>query len=119
MPGTIKAVVFVGDSLRELQQLPDQARRDLGHALFLVQTGDTPSCSKALKGFPVALREIRVWHDKETYRGVYTANLGNRVYLLHVFHKKSTRGIATPIHEVEKIRARLQEAQRMEAEAHE
>jgi phage-related protein len=30
--------------------------------------------------------------------------------VLHAFQKKSTRGIATPAREIERVRARLQEA---------
>jgi phage-related protein len=42
-----------------------------------------------------------------TYRAVYTAKLAGRIYVLHVFQKKSTRGIATPKHELDLIKARL------------
>ncbi|HWK88570.1 MAG TPA: type II toxin-antitoxin system RelE/ParE family toxin, partial [Longimicrobium sp.] len=46
-------------------------------------------------------------HDGYTYRAVYTVRIKDAVYVLHVFQKKSRRGIATPQHEMELIRARL------------
>ncbi len=69
-----------------------------------------------MKGFSVAVQEIRLRHDKESYRAIFTVALGNTVYLLHAFHKKSKSGIATPKHEIEIIRKRLKEAERLEAE---
>jgi phage-related protein len=47
-----------------------------------------------------------------TYRGVYTVQLAGVIYVLHVFQKKSKRGIATPKHEIDLIRRRLAEAER-------
>ena len=46
-------------------------------------------------------------HRGDTYRAVYTVRFATRVYVLHVFQKKSKRGIATPQRDIELIRARL------------
>ena len=43
----------------------------------------------------------------DTYRAVYVVNLGDRIYVLHCFQKKSTRGIKTPKKEIDLIRRRL------------
>ena len=55
-------------------------------------------------------------HDKEAYRAVYTVALGDVVYLLHVFHKKSNEGISTPKKHLELVKLRLAEAMRLEQE---
>jgi len=34
-------------------------------------------------------------HDGDTYRAVYTVRLAARVYVLHVFQKRSKHGIKT------------------------
>ena len=39
-------------------------------------------------------------------RAVYTVKLAGAVYVLHVFQKKSTRGISTPRREIELIKER-------------
>ena len=54
--------------------------------------------------------EIVENHDASTYRAVYTAELASAVYVLHVFPKKSKRGIATPKAEMQLIRKRLKDA---------
>jgi phage-related protein len=48
--------------------------------------------------------------DRNTYRAVYGLKLDENIYVLHCFQKKSTRGIATPKHEIDVIRQRWQDA---------
>lgn len=67
-----------------------------------------------MKGFGGArVMEIVDRHDTNTYRAVYTAQFEEAVYVLHAFQKKSKRGAATPKPEVELIRRRLAEAERL------
>lgn len=70
-----------------------------------------------LKGFGVAgFVELVEDHKGDTYRAVYTVRFATRIYVLHVFQKKSKRGIATPQNDIELIRARLRWAERLYAE---
>lgn len=50
-------------------------------------------------------------HRGDTYRAVYTVRFATAIFVLHVFQKKSKRGIATPQKEIELIRARLRWAE--------
>ena len=49
--------------------------------------------------------------DGDSYRAVYTVKFAGVVYVLHAFQKKSKKGIATPRHEIELIKARLKRAE--------
>lgn len=51
----------------------------------------------------------------DTYRAVYTVRFMARIYVLHVFQKKSKRGIATPREDIELIRARLKWAEQIDS----
>jgi len=42
-------------------------------------------------------------------------SISDRVYVLHCFEKKSTRGIRTPKREIDLIKQRLRRAREMEA----
>jgi len=44
---------------------------------------------------------------------VYIVQFADVIYVLHAFQKKSKRGIATPQKELDLIRRRLAEAQRL------
>ena len=39
-----------------------------------------------------------------TYRAVYTVSIGDSIYVVHAFQKKSKAGIATPKSEMDVIR---------------
>jgi phage-related protein len=54
--------------------------------------------------------EIAVRYDKDAYRAVVALQLGNKLYVLHAFQKKSKRGIETPKRDVELIKQRYKEA---------
>ena len=51
--------------------------------------------------------ELKESHEGNAYRAVYVAKLKDTIYVLHCFHKKSTRGIATPQKEIALIEQRL------------
>lgn len=83
---------------------------EVGYALYLAQRGEHPPQAKRLKGELGGLIEIVEDFDGNTYRAVYTVKLRGAVYVLHVFQKKSTRGIATPRREIELIKERYARA---------
>ncbi len=56
------------------------------------------------------LEIVEDWRG-DTYRAVYTVKFGASIYVLHCFQKKSTKGIATPKPELDKIQARLKAAE--------
>ena len=68
----------------------------IGHALDLAQRGDKHPDAKPLKGFGGAqVLEVVVDDNRCTYRGVYTVRYEGVVFVLHIFQKKSTKGIKT------------------------
>ena len=106
----LKPVVWVGDSLRVLKTFPAPVQDEVGYALFLAQRGEKHESAKPLKGFGAGVLEMVSDHRGDTFRAVYTVRLGERVFVLHAFQKKSKRGAATPQAELEMIRRRLKRA---------
>ena len=103
----------MGSCRANLQEFPAQVQRDIGHALYAAQKGETDPSAKPLKGFGGAsVMEIIDRHDTNTYRAVYTVRFAGAVYVLHVFQKKSKRGIATPRKDIDLIKQRLVVAER-------
>jgi phage-related protein len=110
----IKAVVWVGPTRKELRAFPRPVQRAFGLALYAAQIGETAPDAKPLKGFGGAgVLEIVEDHRGDTYRAVYTVRFATRIYVLHVFQKKSKRGIATPQKDIELVRARLRWAEQI------
>jgi phage-related protein len=82
-------------------------------ALYTAQQGMTDPAAKPLKGFVgTRVMEIVERYRADAYRAIYTTHFANAVYVLHVFQKKSKRGIATPKPDIDLIKSRLAEAQR-------
>jgi phage-related protein len=119
MPPVERPIVWVGSSLRDLSRFPREVRRDIGYALRAAQEGETDPAAKAFRGFGGgSVIEIVSDHRGETWRTVYTVRYAEAVYVLHAFQKKSKRGIATPQREIDLIRGRLAEAERIHRGRH-
>lgn len=108
----LKPIYWVGSSKDDLMDFPEDARVEVGYALFWAQQGDKHSSVKPLKGFKGAsVLEIVEDHNTNTFRVVYTITFKEAIYVLHAFQKKSKHGIATPKKDMDLIEARLKRAQ--------
>lgn len=108
-----KPLDWIGSSKRDLKALPDEVIDVFGYALYLAQVGQKHEQAKPLRGFGSAgvLEIVEDWRG-DAYRAVYTVRFARRVFVLHVFQKKSKSGIRTPKAELDLIRERLQAAER-------
>lgn len=102
----MRDVEWIGSSLADLKRFPRAVQRDIGFALFRIQLGEMPGHTKPLRGL-AGVYEIRSDFMTDTYRTVYAAKVGTKIYVLHAFQKKSKSGIATPKPDMELIRTRL------------
>jgi phage-related protein len=116
-PPSLKPLYWVGSSKRDLRLLPDPVQDVFGYALYLAQAGKKHEQAKPLRGFGSAgvLEVVEDW-DRSTYRAVYTVKFSGVVFVLHVFQKKSTSGVATPKADIDLIRERLKAAEQIAKE---
>ena len=113
VPGQLKPLEWIGSSKKDLKALPDEVMDVFGYALHLAQAGGKHTQAKPLQGFGSAgvLEVVEDWRGN-AYRAVYTVRFEERVFVLHVFQKKSKSGIETPKPDRDLIRKRLQVAAR-------
>lgn len=104
-----KQLKWVGSSKKDLLEFPEDVRSEMGFALYTAQLGETYESAKMFKGHGSGVYEIVSDHDKNAYRAIYVVNIGDVVYVLHAFQKKSKKGIATPKEEIEVIKERLKQ----------
>ena len=57
--------------------------------------------------------EIALPFRGDAFRVVYAVQLGDEIWVVHAFQKKSTQGIKTPQHEIELIKERLKRLKEM------
>ena len=106
-----KSVVWIGTSHEDWKAFPDDVQDVMGYVLHLAQCGEKAANTKPLSGFKGAsVLEITDDFDGNTYRAVYTVKFQEHVYVLHVFQKKSKKGITTPKSHIQLIKQRLKKA---------
>jgi len=113
---SLKLLEWVGSSKRDLLALPGEVVDVFGYALYLAQTGGRHANAKVLHGFGGGgVLEVIQEFRGNAYRAVYTVRFEERIFVLHVFQKKSKSGSATPKPDMDLVWTRLQAAsQRIE-----
>lgn len=86
----MKTLQFVGSSLDDLRDFPEEARRAAGFELDAIQRGLMPSDFKPLLTVGTGAYEIRI-HVLGEWRVVYVAKFDDAVYVLHAFQKKTQK----------------------------
>jgi len=84
-----------------------RARRYRLRALGRTTGGDEP-WSQATPRSRRRRHEIAVQDASGAYRAVYTVSIGDSIYVIHAFQKKSKAGVATPKIEIDLIKQRLE-----------
>jgi phage-related protein len=102
----MKPVIFLGDSLKKLKGFPEGARTDAGRELRRVQAGVEPRDWKPMKDIGRGVREIRVADKAGAFRVIYVASIGDNVFVLHAFQKK-TQKTPQPDLDIAKLRYKL------------
>lgn len=102
----MKRIEFLGDSLAEIRSFPETARKEAGVQLHKIQLGLDPSDWKPMTDIGPGVREIRIRDVSGVFRVLYAANIGDAIYVLHAFQKKTQR---TPKRDLELAASRLKQ----------
>ena len=101
---------WVANTLEILKRFPKEVQRDIGYALGFAQEGKKSAAAKPFTCKYHGVFEIVAPFDGNTYRAAYSIKIGIKIYVLHVFQKKSKTGIATPKPDVDLIEKRFRAA---------
>ncbi|MDB5071431.1 MAG: toxin RelE [Candidatus Eremiobacteraeota bacterium] len=107
-----KELVWISTSYKDLIAMPDEVQDAIGYALDLAQRGAQADYAQQMKGRLRDVIEVRSSDDtgNSTFRAAYTVTLGDIVYVLDAFQKKSKKGIETPKVDLDRIEGRLKQA---------
>jgi phage-related protein len=86
----MKPLKFVGSSLDDLRDFPDEARRAAGFELYAIQSGLEPTDWKPMNSIGSGAKEIRI-HIRGEWRVIYVAKYADEIYVLHSFQKKTKK----------------------------
>lgn len=107
-----KSILWISSSKKDMIKMPKDVMTNFGYGLYQAQMGTHPDIAKTLSGFGNAnVIELIQDHKGDTFRAVYTVKFSKAIVVLHVFQKKSKKGIETPKSDIELIRSRLKMAE--------
>ena len=86
----MRTVVFEGNTLEIIRQLPDEVRQRTGYEIDRVQRDVEPENWKPFPTIGQGVREIRVQVGRQ-YRIIYIAKFESKIHVLHVFMKKTQK----------------------------
>jgi phage-related protein len=112
-PPVLRPVIWLGNTKTNLLEFPKGAQKLIGDELQLMQFGGMPKDAKPFKGVGSGVFEIALRYNTDAYRVVVAVQLGDKIYVLHAFQKKSKRDIETPKKDIDLIKQRYKEAQEL------
>ena len=66
-----------------------------------------------MKGLGSGVFEVALPYRGNAFRVVYAVQIGDEIWIIHAFQKKSTAGIKTPKHEIDLVKDRLRRLKEM------
>jgi phage-related protein len=92
---------------REFETFPEDAQFTMLRALAIAAEGGKSDIAKPLKGVDGGVFEIALKHRGDAYRTIYAVQIGDDVWVVDAFQKKSKSGIKTPQMDVDRIKDRI------------
>ena len=108
-----RPVSWIKAALKGFNEFPEGAASVCLAALTIAAEGGKADTAKPLHGTGSGVFEIALPFRGDSFRVVYALQLGDDVWVVHAFKKKSTHGIKTPEREIDLIKERLKRLKEM------
>jgi phage-related protein len=92
---------------KEFEEFPVGAQEICLAALTIAAEGGKADVAKPMKGMGSGVFEIALRFRGNAFRVMYAVQIGNDLWVVHAFQKKSKTGIKTPKQDVDLIQDRL------------
>ena len=92
---------------KEFEDFPVGAQEVCLAALTIAAEGSKADIAKPMTGMGSGVFEIALRFQGNAFRVVYAVQIGDDLWVIHAFQKKSKTGIKTPKQEVDLIKERL------------
>jgi phage-related protein len=103
----IRQISWLKGALRDFEAFPLGAQEDAALALSVAALGGKADTAKPLKGAGSGVFEIALRHRGDAFRVIYAVQIGDALWVIHAFQKKSKTGIKTPRSEIDLVHDRL------------
>jgi phage-related protein len=102
-----RPVSWIKAALKEFERFPEGTKSICLAALTIAAEGGAADSAKPLHGMGSGVFEIALPFHGEAFRVVYAVQLGEDIWVIHAFQKKSTQGTNTPAGDIDLIKNRL------------
>ncbi len=102
-----RTISWIKRAGKDFEGFPQGAQIKMGRALTVVAEGGMPDIAKPLKGFGSGILGLALRYRGDAFRVVYALRIGEDIWVLHAFQKKSKSGIKTPKADIDLVRERL------------
>ena len=102
-----RPVSWLKAALHDFEKFPEGARMVCLTALTIAAEGGKADIAKPLLGAGSGVLEIALPFRGDAFRVVYALQIGQDIWVIHAFQKKSTQGVKTPNREIDLVKARL------------
>src|SRR6266853_6851102 len=106
-PRKTRPVSWIKAALNEFEKFPEGARTICLTALTIAAEGGKADIAKPMQGMGSGVFEIALPFRGNAFRVVYAVQLGEEIWVVDAFQKRSTQGIKTPKREIDLIKDRL------------
>ena len=104
-----RPVSWIKAARKDFEEFPEHVQRDMLNALTIAAEGEKSDNAKPFKGVDGGVFEIALRHRGDAFRVIYAVKIGDDIWVIHAFQKKSKTGIKTPQMEIDLIRERLRQ----------
>lgn len=102
-----RPISWIKGARKDFEDFPQGAQLDMARALTILAEGRMPDIAKPLTGFGSGVMELALKHRGDAFRVVYALQIGDDIWVIHAFQKKSKSRIKTPKQELDLIHERL------------
>jgi phage-related protein len=103
----MRSVHWIKAARKDFESFPASAKVRILEALDLAAFGGKADIAKPMHGLGSGVFEVALGFQGNAFRCVYAVQLGDAIWVVHSFQKKSTSGIATPKHDIDLVKRRL------------
>jgi phage-related protein len=98
---------------KDFEDFPKGAQIEMARALTILAEGQMPEIAKPLTGLGSGVMALALRHRGDAFRVVYALQIGDDIWVVHAFQKKSKTGIKTPKQDMDLIDERLKRLKEM------
>ncbi len=103
-----RQISWIKAAKKDFEEFPEPVQINGLRTLTVAAEGRMADHVKPLKGFGNSgVMEIVLSHRGDAFRVVYAVQIGEEIWVIHAFQKKSTQEIKTPKHEIDLVHERL------------